>query len=366
LPDPAGAHSLGEILSQPEFWGRCLAALEKEGALEQVRKPFRSAQEWLFIGCGSSYYIALAAAASWSAITQTRARAIPASELLLFPEIVLAGAKDVAAVVISRSGQTSEAVRAAQLLERERNIRVLAVTGTPHQPLEQTAAATLPLLPCDEQSTVMTRSFSSMLLGLQYLAACYADNRALLRALGKLPAAAARLMADLHPRIREFVRVRQFADYVCLGQGALYGLACETALKVTEMSVSYSQSFHTLEFRHGPKSIVAPETLIIFLLSEQGYDAECGVLEEIKGLGGTTLTVADRADERARNSSDLLMELQSDVPELLRPAAYLFAGQLLGLYTGLKKGLDPDNPRNLSRVVVLGEEESPEPTSAKA
>ena len=57
----------------------------------------------------------------------------------------------------------------------------------------------------------------------------------------------------------------------------------------------------------------------------------------------------------------LLMELQSDVPELLRPAAYLFAGQLLGLYTGLKKGLDPDNPRNLSRVVVLGEEESTEP-----
>ena len=79
--------------------------------------------------------------------------------------------------------------------------------------------------------------------------------------------------------------MRQFADYVCLGQGALYGLACETALKVTEMSVSYSQSFHTLEFRHGPKSIVAPETLIIFLLSEQGYDAECGVLRRDQGSG---------------------------------------------------------------------------------
>jgi len=363
LPNPAGAHSLAEIISQPEFWGRCLAALEKEGSLAEVRKPFRSAKEWLFIGCGSSYYIALAAAASWSAITQTRARAIPASELLLFPETVLAGAQDIAAVVISRSGQTSEAVRAAQLLEGEKNIRVLAITGTPHQPLEQTATATLPLLPCDEQSTVMTRSFSSMLLGLQYLAACYADNRALLKAFAKLPAAASRVMNDLHPRIREFVGARQFADYVCLGQGALYGLACETALKVTEMSVSYAQSFHTLEFRHGPKSIVAPETLIIFLLSEQGYDAESGVLEEIKGLGGTTLTISDRADARARNSSDLLMELQSDIPELLRPAAYLFAGQLLGLYTGLKKGLDPDNPRNLSRVVVLSEEESTEPSA---
>jgi glutamine---fructose-6-phosphate transaminase (isomerizing) len=153
---------------------------------------------------------------------------------------------------------------------------------------------------------------------------------------------------------------------VCLGQGPFYGMACETALKVTEMSVSYGQSFPTLEFRHGPKSIVAPETLIIFLLSEQGYDAECEVLQEVKGLGGTTLTVANRADERARAASDLLIELDFDVPELARLTSYLFAAQLTGLYTGLKKGLDPDNPRNLSRVVMLDESASAEPEPAKS
>ncbi len=358
MPDTRGAHSLAEILSQPKFWGHCLEALENEGSLADIRKPFRSATEWLFVGCGSSYYIALAAAASWSSLTRMRAWAIPASELLLFPELVLAGAGKVAAVVISRSGQTSEAVRAAQLLEREKNIRVLAVTGTPNQPLEKIATATLPLLPCDEQSTVMTRSFTSMLLGLQYLAACQADDRGFVKALGRLPVMADRVMGNLHSRIREFVEKRQFADYVCLGQGALFGLACETALKVTEMSVSYAQSFHTLEFRHGPKSIVGPETLIFFLISEQGYDAECEVLQEIKGLGGTTLAIANRTDQRIRNASDLVVELESDLPELAHVAPYIFAGQLTGLYTGLKRGLDPDNPRHLSRVVVLDEEES--------
>jgi hypothetical protein len=39
-------------------------------------------------------------------------------------------------------------------------------------------------------------------------------------------------------------------------------------------------------------------------------------------------------------------------------APYVFAGQLIGLITGLKKGLDPDNPRNLSRVVILNEQDS--------
>jgi glucosamine--fructose-6-phosphate aminotransferase (isomerizing) len=350
-----GGYSLDEILSQPKFWRHCLEALEREGSLAEVRKPFATATEWLFVGCGSSYYLALAAAASWSAITGMRARAIPASELLLFPELVLNGTGSVAAIVISRSGQTSEAVRAARVLEREKNIRVLAVTGTPDQPLERIATVTLPLPPCDEISTVMTRSFSSMLFGMQYLAACHAGKGALIESLNKLPAMAEPVIRDLHPRIREFVGARQFADYVCLGQGGFYGLACETALKVTEMSVSYSQSFHTLEFRHGPKSIVAPETLVTFLISEQGYAAECDVLEEIKGLGGTTLAIVNRADERVRRSADLLVELNFDLPELARMAAYIFAGQLTGLYTGLKKGLDPDNPRNLTRVVVLDE-----------
>jgi glucosamine 6-phosphate synthetase-like amidotransferase/phosphosugar isomerase protein len=77
-------------------------------------------------------------------------------------------------------------------------------------------------------------------------------------------------------------------------------------------------------------------------------------------LGGTTLAVANRADERVRGASDLLFELDFDLPELARLAAYIFAGQLTGLYTGLKKGLDPDNPRHLSRVVVLDDAEPAE------
>jgi len=350
-----GAHSLAEILSQPQFWSRCFDQLQPAAALMELRRHFTEATEWLFIGCGSSYYIALAAAATWSAVTGTRARAIPASELLLFPELVLAGSEKRAAVLISRSGRTSETVRAAEYLERDKNMRTLAVTGAAGGFLREIASSTLALPPCDEESTVMTRSFTSMLLGLQYLAANWAGDHALADALRKLPAQAGASLKTLRAPIQEFVTARDFADYVCLGQGPFYGLACETALKITEMSTSYAQSFHTLEFRHGPKSIVGPETLVVFLLSEQGYDAECDVLEEVKTLGGTTIAVTNHADRRTRSSSDLLVEFGFDLPETARLAPYVFAGQLIGLHTGLKKGLDPDNPRHLSRVVILNE-----------
>jgi glutamine---fructose-6-phosphate transaminase (isomerizing) len=164
------------------------------------------------------------------------------------------------------------------------------------------------------------------------------------------------LLPTLSEKLRAFVSRHDFDDYVYLGQGPFYGLACEGALKVTEMSVSYAQSFHTLEFRHGPKSIVGRETLLVFLLSEGGYQAEREALCEMKSLGATTVAVGNRADDSVLAASDLVVELELDVPEYARMVPYLFVGQLLGLHTGLKKGLDPDSPRNLSRVVLLDDD----------
>jgi len=168
-----------------------------------------------------------------------------------------------------------------------------------------------------------------------------------------MPGLAAAALKPVPKRVCDFVARYTFNDYVCLGQGPFYGLACEYALKITEMSVSYAQLFHSLEFRHGPKSIVRPETLVIFLLSEQGYEAECDLLEEVKSLGATTLVVANQANARVHAAADMVLELGLTLPETARLATYLVPGQLLGLYSGLKKGLNPDSPRHLSRAVIL-------------
>lgn len=358
-PSSSGAYSLSEILSQPQCWANCLRSLASSPVLKEIAQSFGQASEWLFVGCGSSYYIGLAAAASWTAITGIRARAVPASELLLFPELTLTGSGNCVPVLISRSGRTSEVIQAAQLLQ-QRKIAAVAITCTAGQQLEQLAASTILLAEADERSTVMTRSFTSMLLALQYLAAVVANKPEMIHALEALPVAAEPILRKLPQQVRDFVAQTRIADYVCLGQGPYYGLACENGLKLMEMSSSYAQVFHTLEFRHGPKSIVRPETLIEFLLSETNYDIECDVLEEIKSLGGTTLVLTNRADRRAHASADFLLEFGFNLPEFTCLAPFVFIGQLMGLYTGLHKGLDPDRPRNLSRAVILeGKKDKP-------
>ncbi len=352
-----GVHTHSEILSQPNCWRECFRTLDEKDQIAQTCARFPGRSDWIFVGCGTSYYIAQAAAASWTHITGLRARALPASEVLLFPDLIACKGANYQPVLISRSGHTSEVIKAAKYLELTSNIRTLAISCATHQPLEEVCTATLYLLPADEKSTVMTRSFTSMLLGLQSLAAVYGNQASLGEALRQLPAQAEPLLPQLASRVQEFVESRTFADYVFLGQGPFFGIASESMLKIKEMSCSYAQVFHTLEFRHGPKAIVSPETLVTFFISESGYEAEREVLQEIKSLGATTLVVTNDADDTIRKAADVLIELNLELPEYARLAAFVLTGQLLGYFTGIKKGFDPDQPRNLSRVVILDEKD---------
>ena len=350
-----GRHTLTEIFSQPRCWSECLGKLAAGEELRAAIQMARPEAEWIFVGCGTSYYLALAAAASFNHL-KLPARAVAASDLLMYPALTLNAERHYIPVVISRSGRTSEAIRAAQMLEKTLDLRTLGITCTDGQPLEAACSVTLKILEANEKSTVMTRSFTSMLLGLQYLGASISGNDAFARALLELPQQVHPLLKGMPERLQRFAESRTFSDFVFLAQGPLFGIASECMLKVTESSCSYAQAFHSLEFRHGPKSIAGPDTLITFLMAETSYDAELELLEEMKALGAATMVIANRVDARAKCASDFAIELGLDSPEYARLAAFAIGGQLYGVYYGLKKGLNPDSPKNLTRVVELAEE----------
>lgn len=349
----SGAQVFSEILGQPQCWIECFNTLREQGALAKIRQKFPGGREWVFIGCGSSYYIAQVAAASWTLATGGRARALPASEILLFPELALAGSAPIQPVLISRSGRTSETLRAGEFLKAKHQVPVLGAVCERDSPLERIAAATLALPAADDQSTVVTRAFTSTLLALEAVAATYADHSDVESMIHVLAAHIIRHLRTLPAQVEEFVGAYDFRNFVFLGQGLYYGVAQEAMLKVMEMSCSYAEPFHTLEFRHGPKAISSPETLVTFFLSESGYQAERAVLEEVKKLGAMTLAVANRADEATRRAADFLIELRLDVPEFYRPAAAIIPAQLLAYNLAKKKGMDADRPPHLSRVVNL-------------
>jgi glutamine---fructose-6-phosphate transaminase (isomerizing) len=353
LADAAGAQTLQEILSQPETWRETRRQFEQNAELDKIYQLFSPREPWVFVACGSSYYLSRTIAAQWSKLFQVPCTAVPASELLFAPQETLKRTGTRQVVLVSRSGKTTEVLRAGEWLKTRESIRTLGVTCLADSALETSCTHTLKLPWSDEQSMVMTRSFTSILLLFERLGARFAGDAVLAATLDGLPEKTTRWLAGNADKIRAFAAKRRFADYVFLGQGAHYWLAQEAALKLTEMSSSYAQAYHTLEFRHGPKSIASKDTLITFLLSDASEAEESLLIGELKKLGAATMVVVNRATSELSEESDLLIELGMDEPEYARMAMTAIPAQLLGLEVGLRKGLNPDVPKNLTRAVVL-------------
>ncbi|MGC2832539.1 MAG: SIS domain-containing protein [Candidatus Acidiferrum sp.] len=349
----AGQQTLQEILTQPASWLETARQFEQNTEMLEAFQFFSPKEPCLFVACGSSYYLSQTIAAQWTTLLEAACTAMPASELLFAPDEALkrTGARQV--VLVSRSGKTTEVLRAAEMLKGRAAVRTLGVTCSESSVLEELCTQMVSLPWADEKSMVMTRSFTSILLLFERLGAKFTGDDGLEAALGGLPEKTTRWLTDNADKIRALGTKRDFEDFVFLGQGAHYWLAQEAALKMTEMSSSYAQAYHTLEFRHGPKSIASRETLITFLLSEAAADEEAVLASELKKLGAATMVVANRATSALERESDLLIELGLEEPELARTAITAIPAQLLGLAVGLRKGLNPDEPKNLTRAVVL-------------
>ncbi len=353
----AAEHTLAEIFSQPRIWSETEAQLKKSGALERLAETFSPRSPWLFVGCGSSYYLSRLIAALWTKHFYIPATGVPASELLFAPEETLRriGAEQI--VLMSRSGETTEVLRAAELLQSHKTVQTLAVTCNPESVLEKLCTHTFKLDWADEKSTVMTRSFTAILLSFQRLGLQFVNDHELSSALDALPKKGQQWLDANARKIQEFAGKRKFSDYVFLGQGVHYWLAQEAGLKVTEMSSSYAQVYHSLEFRHGPRSIAGPDTLITFYISDAAKEAETTLVRELKELGAATCVIVNRATPELKKHSDLLIELALDGPEFARYALTAIPAHLLGTAVGLRKGLNPDAPKNLTRAVVLSSSE---------
>ncbi|UCC63831.1 MAG: SIS domain-containing protein [Anaerolineae bacterium] len=345
------SHTWQEIHSQPQVWRATLDAFGADRAALQDFLAGADFDQMLVVGCGSTHYLAQTAAAVLNACARVPARALPASELWLFSRAIPTDRAFLLA--ISRSGSTTETLRAVERFRWIGDGPVLAVTCYPSSPLARQADFALVAPAAQERSIAQTRSFSTMLLLVQALAATLAGDEGMLERLHRLPGALEELvdrLADLPRRLGVDLEIERF---FFLGSGSLYGLACEAMLKLKEMSLSYAEPYHFLEFRHGPMSMVDARTLVVGLLSDTGLAEEIRVLEDMKALGGRILALAEDASALSGWQADHLVELGSGLDEWLRSPLYLPILQRLAYHRAVAKGLDPDRPTNLTAVVEL-------------
>jgi len=329
-----------EIKSQTEAWDQALEvvnasrfALPKAGDYDQV----------VFTGCGSTYYLALAAAALYQELTGCAARAVPSSELLLNSRTVVRDSTSHLLVSISRSGTTTETIKAVEKFKAEKRGEVLVISNY-DEALSRLADVNLVIDKGQEESVAQTRSFASMFVAATALCASMAKREDLIEAMGRLPRIGNSVISNYESWAQSMGENLEFDRFYFLGSGIRYGLACEANLKMKEMTLTHSEPFHFLEFRHGPMSMVNQNAVVVGLVSDANRVQEAKVLSEMEGLGAKVVGLGE---------SEADIEFKSGIPESVRGVFSLPVLQLMAFYRSLAKGLNPDRPNNLTAVVKL-------------
>lgn len=296
------SHVAYELGTQPECWERAAELAPAQRAV--LPQPGERAA---IVGCGTSYFMAQAAAVLREGAGQGETDAFPASE---FPR----HRRYDRVIALTRSGTTTEVLDLLAGL-REAGVPTTAVIGDPATPVMTLADELVVLDFADERSVVQTRFATTALTLLRahvgrHTPEAVADARTAL---------AVPLPAKLESR----------GQFTFLGRGWSVGLANEAALKMREASLSWAESYPAMEYRHGPISISGPGTATWSL-----DEAPEGIAEQVLGTGAQW--VAGRLD----------------------PLAELVRVHRLAIAVAAHQGLDPDAPRNLTRSVILttGEE----------
>src|SRR5215204_1704732 len=341
-----------DIKTQASAWEAALTTVESRA--EDFRILFaQEPDELLFASCGSPYYLGLANATLWQERLGLRVTVVPSSEIMLFPATVIPRGGHPVFMTASRSGETTETIRAAEIFAKRFPGHMILIGCRPESRLSRIADLSIVIPEGNEDVIPQTRSFGSMYLAAQYLVALLADDAELADALRRLP----ELLPALLERWEPVVQRAAEADWnqaFFLGGGPLYGVTVEATLKLVEMSLSSTVAYHTLEVRHGPRSIINESTLVVGLGSLRGAPYERQVLAE---LAEETPYVLAFTPGDGWDLSGIAKEiaLGDRVPEHALGLLYLPLLQLLAYHRALHNGVNPDESRNLTSYIELSE-----------
>lgn len=330
-----------DIESQWQGWQQ---AVELVTASADAARGLIEGRRTRFLGAGSSYYLGNAASSVWAGLG-LEASSVPASEPLLHPRRYPWGGGHVA-IAASRSGTTTETLEALNRAKAA-GAKTIAITTVDGSPMAAVADLTLVVDAAAEQATVQTRSFSAQLMTALCLATQLKAPEDLKRLGDWLPNAST-LIADSAEVVSRLGM--QWDRAYFLGTGTMVGLAQEGALKMKETALTEAEAFQTLEFRHGPKSMVDERTLVIGLLSKESEVQELKVLREVHELGAQLFLIGATPP---RDFPGVAVDVGSGAPPTLNAPLHLPAFQFLAHRRAAHKGITPEHPRNLSFAVQL-------------
>lgn len=356
-----------EIRQQPASWIRSLNNISSiRSAIDRFLTPLLCKNDLRIIltGAGTSAFIGDIIAPWLSRHTGKNITAVPTTDLVTNPMDYLTPAHPLLLVSFARSGNSPESVAAVELANQfVPECYHLSITcneaGNLYQNAVDSDNAFALLMPAEthDRGFAMTSSITTMMAScLAVFAPDMINNQTFRDVADRCQT----ILTSLGDFSKGVFGNEPWKRIVYLGSGGLQGAARESALKVLELTAGKLAAFYDSPtgFRHGPKSLVDNETLVVVFISSHPYTRQydLDLLAELRRDQQALRVVAIAAE------SDPVIDAG---PHILLPPSrafidtelafcFLIYAQVFALTQSISVGNTPDTPSasgTVNRVV---------------
>ncbi|KKR90037.1 MAG: Glucosamine/fructose-6-phosphate aminotransferase, isomerizing [Candidatus Woesebacteria bacterium GW2011_GWD1_41_12] len=339
------SYMLKEIFEQPQI----ISDIATSGAAqaEEIAEIVRKARGTYLVGCGTASYACLAGSYLFSKLAKRHVNPAIGSEFGYSLDFLN---KDSLVIAISQSGETMDILESVKKA-KDRGAKILSLVNVQGSSLYRLSDYKMMIGAGQERAVASTKAFTGMIGHLILLANSL--NGGVRGGQKSLMAGAASINEVLSTK--SLKNIDKLASQIVnnkhiyvIGRGLSYPASLETALKIKEISYIHAEGLAAGELKHGPLALIEKGTpCISFLPNDETYGANLAGAMEMKARGGYIIGISYKPHE--------IFDYYINVPDAGEASIIpeVVVAQVLAYYLTLKKGLDPDKPRNLAKSVTV-------------
>jgi len=345
-------YMLKEIFEQPRAVRETLIKASEN--ISEFVNELEKANTIYLTAAGTSYHACLCAQYAFAQYG-LRTHAIIASE---FREVACVD-EDTIIVAVSQSGETMDVLQAIRWA-KEKGAKILAITNRIGSSLMREAHLTVIMGAGPEIGVAATKTFLSQVAVLSLAIIEYAKRRGydiddIAQKLNESPEHIEQVVKKADEWAKSLSEeMKEKTNAFFIGRGIGLPIALEGALKLKEISYIHAEGYPAGESKHGPIALIEPGfPVIAVLLNDKLHELVVSNIHELKARGAWTIIIAEEGDEDAKRYGDRVFYVPKGFSNILAPLVYEPPLQLLAYWTAVKRGCDPDRPRNLAKSVTV-------------
>ena len=361
-PEPYEHWTIKEIYEQPQKimnainnGGRILNKTNvKLGGCDDNIESLREIENIILLGCGTSYHSCMYGKHFLKKLCNFNL--IQIFDGADFEEDDIPKRGKSLMVFVSQSGETKDLHRCIEIA-KNKNIFTLGIINVVDSLIAREVDCGIYCNAGREMGVASTKAFTTQVICLCLLSCWYSQIQnlneniriQLIKDLQNLSLDFQNCLNIAHTQINNILNIIDKSNNLfILGKNTDESIAREGSLKIKEISYIHSEAYSSSSLKHGPFALLDENMPVIILNNNFLYESKViNAYEEVLSRKSPIIFITNNKNIKYPNS--IYIPNNKSFSSLLG----IIPLQLIAYYSSIKRGINPDKPKNLAKVVTV-------------